>query len=192
MQSQNLFMQLHLTHSTATALLHFKSNSKWSSQLHAQNALLQAARYLPPYLYNPADENVVALMVNSVSHQNFVHHRDENLVLYRGKHQKLVTWCPQEQLNSTFVLLISRETNSAILFLETTTRKKTMFFKPLNEHITNIQPQNFSLWDSPSLCELSSLRTSPSFPAGTPERRGCPWQLSAAQGSGPAFARWDE
>lgn len=53
--------------------------------------------YLLTHLYNSADKNIISLMVNSVSHQNFVHHRDKNLVLYRGMHQKLVTQSQQKQ-----------------------------------------------------------------------------------------------
>lgn len=33
------------------------------------------------HLDNPADEDIIALMVDSVSHQNFIHHWNENLVL---------------------------------------------------------------------------------------------------------------
>lgn len=34
------------------------------------------------HLNNPADEDVVALVVDSVSHQNLIHHWNENLVLW--------------------------------------------------------------------------------------------------------------
>lgn len=52
---------------------------------------MQTTTYISTNLYNSADKNIVALMVNSVSHQNFVYHRDKDLVLHKGTHKKLVT-----------------------------------------------------------------------------------------------------
>lgn len=56
-----------------------------------QVLLCKTPIYTSTNLYNSADKNIVALMVNPVSHQNFVYHRDKDLVLHKGTHQKPVT-----------------------------------------------------------------------------------------------------
>lgn len=48
-----------------------------------------------PHLEDSADEHIVALVVDSVSHQNFVHHWNENLVLEQER-EEIRNHCSRE------------------------------------------------------------------------------------------------
>lgn len=68
------------------AILELKS--QMCSQTHAERQRRTLGQKPSAvHLHDSADEDVVALMVNSVSHQDFVHHWNENLVLLEEREE---------------------------------------------------------------------------------------------------------